>query len=103
MFLVQMALDTKRSEVQKLEQKAHQREEALKRSELLLEEVGAGMCAPCCVLCVLCVLCIVYACISARTGHCIRTQAPHMNAGTAYECSHRLTLHCTALHCTVPD
>lgn len=38
MFLVQMALDTKREEVQKLEQKAHAREEALKRSELLLEE-----------------------------------------------------------------
>ena len=44
MFLVQMALDTKREEVQKLEQKAHAREEALKRAELLLEEVGWGVC-----------------------------------------------------------
>ena len=46
MFLVQMALDTKRSEVQKLEQKAHMREEALKRSELLLEEVWWGSRVP---------------------------------------------------------
>jgi hypothetical protein len=39
MFLVQMSLDTKREEIQKLEEKAHAKEEALKRAELLLEEV----------------------------------------------------------------
>ena len=41
MFLVQMSLDTKREEIQKLERKAHLKEEALKKSELLLEEVRA--------------------------------------------------------------
>ena len=40
MFLLQMALDTKREEIQKLEAKALAREDALKSSELLLEEVG---------------------------------------------------------------
>lgn len=39
MFLVQMSLDTKREEIRKLEQKAHMKEEALKKSELMLEEV----------------------------------------------------------------
>jgi hypothetical protein len=39
MFFVQMALDTKRQEIQKLEQKALAREDSLKKSELLLEEV----------------------------------------------------------------
>ena len=38
MFLVQMALDTKREEIQKLERKAQAKEEALKKSELMLEE-----------------------------------------------------------------
>lgn len=38
MFLVQMSLDTKREEIRKLEQKAHMKEEALKKSELMLEE-----------------------------------------------------------------
>ena len=33
MFLVQMSLDTKREEIRKLEQKAHMKEEALKKSE----------------------------------------------------------------------
>ena len=39
MFLVQMALDTKREEIAKLEQKAQMKEAAIKKSELLLEEV----------------------------------------------------------------
>jgi ribosomal protein S6 len=38
MFLLQMALDTKREEIQKLEHKAQMKEEALKKSELMLEE-----------------------------------------------------------------
>jgi hypothetical protein len=38
MFLVQMALDTKRHEIQKLEERARQREDALARSEAMLEE-----------------------------------------------------------------
>jgi len=38
MFLVQMSLDTKRSEIRKLEERAQQREEALKKSEQMLEE-----------------------------------------------------------------
>ena len=38
MFLVQMALDTKRDEIQKLEHKAQMKEAAIKKSELLLEE-----------------------------------------------------------------
>lgn len=37
-FLVQMSLDTKRSEICKLEERAQQRESALKRSEDMLEE-----------------------------------------------------------------
>lgn len=37
-FLVQMSLDTKRDEICKLEERALQREEALKRSEQMLEE-----------------------------------------------------------------
>eukprot|EP00899_Mesostigma_viride_P027760 jgi/Mesvir1/8169/Mv12474-RA.2 len=37
-FLVQMSLDTKRTEIRKLEERALQREEALKKSELMLEE-----------------------------------------------------------------
>ena len=37
-FLVQMNLDTKRAEICKLEQKALQKEDALKRSEEMLEE-----------------------------------------------------------------
>lgn len=44
MFLVQMALDTKREEIQKLEQKAQAREDGLKKSELLLEEVWLRVC-----------------------------------------------------------
>ncbi|CAG9464617.1 unnamed protein product [Pedinophyceae sp. YPF-701] len=36
-FLVQMSLDTKRAEIRKLEERAAQREEALKKSELMLE------------------------------------------------------------------
>lgn len=38
MFLVQMSLDTKREEIRKLEAKAQLKEEALKKSELMLEE-----------------------------------------------------------------
>lgn len=38
MFLVQMALDTKREEIRKLEEKAQMKEEALKKSEQMLEE-----------------------------------------------------------------
>jgi hypothetical protein len=38
MFLVQMSLDTKREEIRKLEEKARMKEEALERSEQLLEE-----------------------------------------------------------------
>lgn len=38
MFLLQMSLDIKREEIAKLEQKASQKEEALKKSELMLEE-----------------------------------------------------------------
>lgn len=37
-FLVQMSLDTKRAEIRKLDQRALQREEALKKSEQMLEE-----------------------------------------------------------------
>ena len=37
-FLVQMSLDTKRAEIRKLEERALQREEALRRSEQMLEE-----------------------------------------------------------------
>ncbi|WIA23525.1 hypothetical protein OEZ85_000262 [Tetradesmus obliquus] len=39
-FLVQMSLDTKRAETRKLEERARQREEALKKSEAMLEEDG---------------------------------------------------------------
>lgn len=38
MFLVQMALDTKRLEIRKLEERAQAREEALKKSEAMLED-----------------------------------------------------------------
>lgn len=38
MFLVQMSLDTKREEIRKLEEKAQMKEEALKKSEQMLEE-----------------------------------------------------------------
>jgi len=38
MFLVQMSLDTKRAEIRKLEERAQQREEALRKSEQMLEE-----------------------------------------------------------------
>mmetsp|Transcript_46605 Transcript_46605/g.110452 ORF Transcript_46605/g.110452 Transcript_46605/m.110452 type:complete len:577 (-) Transcript_46605:146-1876(-) len=38
MFLVQMSLDTKRAEIRKLEEQAQQREEALRKSEMMLEE-----------------------------------------------------------------
>jgi len=38
MFLVQMALDTKRAEIRKLEERAQQREEALAKSEAMLED-----------------------------------------------------------------
>ncbi|CEG38294.1 Domain of unknown function DUF4200 [Plasmopara halstedii] len=38
MFLVQMSLDTKREEIRKLEERAQLKEEALKKSELMLEE-----------------------------------------------------------------
>uniref|UniRef100_A0A7S3QRV1 DUF4200 domain-containing protein n=2 Tax=Dunaliella tertiolecta TaxID=3047 RepID=A0A7S3QRV1_DUNTE len=37
-FLLQMSLDTKRAEIQKLEERARQREEALKKSEQMLDE-----------------------------------------------------------------
>ncbi|CAM6092314.1 unnamed protein product [Calypogeia fissa] len=37
-FLVQMSLDTRRAEIRKLQDRIFQREEALKKSELLLEE-----------------------------------------------------------------
>jgi len=40
MFLVQMSLDTKREEIRKLEEKAQMKEEALRKSELMLEEDG---------------------------------------------------------------
>eukprot|EP00775_Hariotina_reticulata_P009162 gene9162-9328_t len=39
-FLMQMSLDTKRAEIQKLEERARQRDEALKKSEAMLEEDG---------------------------------------------------------------
>jgi hypothetical protein len=38
MFLVQMSLDTKRDEIRKLEEKARMKEEALRKSEEMLEE-----------------------------------------------------------------
>lgn len=38
MFLIQMSLDTKRQEIQKLEEKAQMKEDALKKSEMMLEE-----------------------------------------------------------------
>lgn len=38
MFLVQMSLDTKREEIRKLEEKAQMKEEALQKSEQMLEE-----------------------------------------------------------------
>ena len=38
MFLVQMSLDTKRAEIRKLEERAQQREEALRKSEQMLQE-----------------------------------------------------------------
>eukprot|EP00904_Undaria_pinnatifida_P004217 jgi/Undpi1/13797/HiC_scaffold_9.g03448.m1 len=38
MFLVQMSLDTKREEIRKLEEKARMKEEALRKSEQMLEE-----------------------------------------------------------------
>lgn len=38
MFLVQMSLDTKREEIRKLEEKAQMKEEALRKSECMLEE-----------------------------------------------------------------
>ena len=38
MFLVQMSLDTKREEIRKLEEKAQMKEDALQRSEQMLEE-----------------------------------------------------------------
>eukprot|EP00296_Roombia_truncata_P000037 JP435695.1.p1 GENE.JP435695.1~~JP435695.1.p1 ORF type:complete len:574 (+),score=184.33 JP435695.1:142-1722(+) len=38
MFLVQMALDTKRAEIRKLEAQARQREEALRKSEKMLDD-----------------------------------------------------------------
>jgi hypothetical protein len=41
MFLVQMSLDTKRREIQKLEEKAKLKEEALRKSELMLEADAA--------------------------------------------------------------
>lgn len=37
-FLLQMSLDTKRAEIKKLEERSRQREEALKKSEQMLEE-----------------------------------------------------------------
>lgn len=37
-FLLQMSLDTKRAEIKKLEERARQRDEALKKSEAMLEE-----------------------------------------------------------------
>lgn len=38
MFLIQMSLDTKRQEIQKLEEKAGMKEDALRKSEMMLEE-----------------------------------------------------------------
>mmetsp|Transcript_13986 Transcript_13986/g.27124 ORF Transcript_13986/g.27124 Transcript_13986/m.27124 type:complete len:435 (+) Transcript_13986:357-1661(+) len=38
MFLIQMSLDTKRQEIQKLEEKAQMKEDALRKSEMMLEE-----------------------------------------------------------------
>jgi len=38
MFLIQMSLDTKRAEIQMLEEKAQMKEDALKKSEMMLEE-----------------------------------------------------------------
>jgi len=38
MFLIQMSLDTKRQEIQKLEEKAAMKEDALRKSEMMLEE-----------------------------------------------------------------
>ena len=38
MFLVQMSLDTKREEIRKLEEKAAMKEDALRKSEQMLEE-----------------------------------------------------------------
>lgn len=38
MFLIQMSLDTKAQEIKALEEKAQMKEEALKKSELMLEE-----------------------------------------------------------------
>jgi len=38
MFLVQMSLDTKRADIRKLEEQAQQREEALRKSEQMLDE-----------------------------------------------------------------
>ena len=43
MFLVQMSLDTKREEIRKLEEKAQMKEQALKKSELMLEEDVSGL------------------------------------------------------------
>jgi hypothetical protein len=37
-FLIQMSLDTKKQEIKKLEARAHMKEEALRRSEMMLEE-----------------------------------------------------------------
>jgi hypothetical protein len=39
-FFVQMSLDTKRAEIRKLEERIFQREEALRKSEEMLEEDG---------------------------------------------------------------
>ena len=44
-FLVQMSLDTKRAEIRKLEERASQREEALRRSKELLDQHSAKFAA----------------------------------------------------------
>ena len=70
MFLVQMALDTKRDEIQKLEQKAQMKEAAIKKSELLLEEVcvcvllRASRCPVASCECVVLCGCVVVGCTS---------------------------------------
>ena len=38
MFLIQMSLNTKKEEIKKLEEKARMKEEALHKSEMMLEE-----------------------------------------------------------------
>lgn len=71
MFFVQMALDTKRQEIQKLEQKALAREDSLKKSELLLEEVTmtARSCARC--VCAIVSHHLLFAVFFLNCNHCV--------------------------------